>query len=44
MLANFEKNADMHVALVYRGDDASAERFLKAQDEYLKKLAKGEGN
>lgn len=44
MLANFEKNADMHVALVYRGDDASAERFLKAQDEYLKKHEKGEGN
>ena len=27
----------MHVALVYRGDDATSEKFLKVQDEYLEK-------
>ena len=32
ILANYEKNAAMHIVLVYRGDDASAEKFLKAQD------------
>lgn len=37
ILANHEKNAAMHIVLVYRGDDASAEKFLKAQDEYLEK-------
>ena len=37
ILANYEKNAVMHVALVYRGDDATAEKFLKVQDEYLEK-------
>ena len=37
ILANYEENAVMHVALVYRGDDATAEKFLKVQDEYLEK-------
>ena len=37
ILANYEENAVMHVALVYRGDDATAEMFLKVQDEYLEK-------
>lgn len=43
ILANYEKSATMHVALVYRGDEASAAKFLKAQDEYLKKLNTSEG-
>ena len=37
ILANYEENAVMHVALVYRGDDATSEKFLKVQDEYLDK-------
>lgn len=37
ILANYEESASMHVALVYRGDDANAEKFLKAQDEFLNK-------
>ena len=37
ILANYEENAVMHVALVYRGDDATSEKFLKVQDEYLEK-------
>lgn len=43
ILANYEKSATMHVALVYRGDEVSAAKFLKAQDEYLKKLNTSEG-
>ena len=37
ILANFEESAVMHVALVYRGDDATANKFLKAQDDYFAK-------
>ena len=37
ILANYEENAVMHVALVYRGVDATSEKFLKVQDEYLEK-------
>ena len=37
ILANYEESAVMHVALVYRGDDATAEKFLKAQDDYFTK-------
>ena len=37
ILANYEENAVMHVALVYRGDDATSEKFLKVQDEYLER-------
>lgn len=37
ILANYEENAVKHVALVYRGDDTTAEKFLKVQDEYLEK-------
>ena len=37
ILANYEESAVMHVALVYRGDDATSEKFLKVQDEYLEK-------
>lgn len=43
ILANCEKNATMHIALVYRGDDASAEKFLKAQDAYLEKNSRNGG-
>ena len=37
ILANYEESATMHVALVYRGDDATANKFLKAQDDYFVK-------
>ena len=37
ILANYEESAAMHVALVYRGDDATANKFLKAQDDYFAK-------
>ena len=37
ILANYEESATMHVALVYRGDDATADKFLKAQDDYFTK-------
>lgn len=36
LLADYEKNAAMHVALVYRGNDDTAEKLIKTQDEYLK--------
>lgn len=35
ILANYEENASMHVALVYRGDDAKAQQFLDAEDKFL---------
>ena len=45
ILANYEKSATMHVALVYRGDDARANKFLKAQDDYFaKKSVSGADN
>ena len=37
ILANYEESAAMHVALVYRGDEATANKFLKAQDDYFTK-------
>lgn len=36
ILADYEKNATMHVALVYRGNDETAEKFIKTQDKFLK--------
>ena len=43
-LANYEENAKMHVALVYRGDVETAQQFLDKQDKYLKENAGGEQN
>ncbi len=40
LLADYEKNATMHVALVYRGNDDTAEKFIKTQDKYLKEQEK----
>lgn len=37
-LAGYEKNATMHVALVYRGDEEQADKYIKAQDDYIKSL------
>ena len=44
ILANYEKNATMHVALVYRGDDKTAEKYIASQDKYLKSLDGGKAN
>lgn len=35
-LAGYEKNASMHVALVYRGDEKAANKYISVQDKYLK--------
>ena len=43
-IANYEENAKMHVALVYRGDEETAKKFLDKQDQYLKNNAGGEQN
>ncbi len=37
LLAKYEENSTMQTALVYRGDSATAQKFLNTQDEYLKK-------
>ena len=36
LLAKYEENSTMQAALVYRGDSATAQKFLSTQDEYLK--------
>ena len=36
-LANYEEIATMHVALVYRGDEETAQQFLTQQEEILNK-------
>lgn len=37
MLAQYEAKSKIHISLVYRGDTETAQKFLDAQDEYLKK-------
>ncbi len=37
VLAEYEQSAEMHVALVYRGDSVNAEKFLAIQDKALEK-------
>ncbi len=44
ILANYEESAVMHVALVYRGDEATANKFLKAQDDFFIKKNASEGD
>lgn len=36
LLAKYEANSTIQTALVYRGDSATAQKFLDTQDEYLK--------
>lgn len=36
LLAKYEESSAMQTALVYRGDNATAQQFLDKQDEYLK--------
>lgn len=35
LLAQYENNADIHAALVYRGDKETTDKFLSKQDQYL---------
>ena len=44
ILANYEESAVMHVALVYRGDETTANKFLKAQDDFFIKKNVSEGD
>lgn len=44
VLASYEKNATMHVALVYRGDEAVANKYIETQDKYLKSSDGGKTN
>lgn len=37
LLAQHEARSKIHISLVYRGDAGTAQKFLDAQDEYLKK-------
>jgi pilus assembly protein CpaB len=36
LLAEYEGNAEIHAALVYRGDKTTAEKFLSTQNSYFK--------
>ncbi len=36
LLAEYEGNAEIHAALVYRGDKSTAEKFLSTQNSYFK--------
>ena len=40
LLAQYEKAASMHFALEYRGDAATAQKYLQRQNEYFEQ--KGE--
>ena len=40
LLAQYEKSASMHFALEYRGDAATAQKYLDRQNEYF--ASKGE--
>lgn len=44
LLADYEKNAEMHVALVYRGNDETANKFIEMQEENLSELQEEETN
>lgn len=35
-LASYEKDASIHIALVYRGNEKTANKYIAAQDKYLK--------
>ena len=34
-LVDYEHNGTLHAALVYRGPEKNAEKFLKLEDQYL---------
>lgn len=37
ILANYESDGDMHISLVFRGDEASANKYLEAQEKVFTK-------
>ena len=39
LLTEYENEGRIHAALVYRGEAATAQKFIDAQDEYFKRLA-----
>ena len=41
MLAEYEANSIIHLALVYRGDEAAANQFIAAQDQYFEEKEDG---
>ena len=43
VLANYEENASMHIALVFRGDTEKAQKFLDKQDKFLETKTDKEG-
>lgn len=43
-LVKYENNGKIHADLVFRGDEATAQKFLDAQDEYFKHLPAGTGD
>lgn len=38
LLADYENSSKIHICLVYRGDDESAGKFLKEQDDFFMKV------
>ena len=44
ILANYEKNAEMHIVLVYRGDEKSSQKFIEYQDDVLNNDKGGANN
>ena len=36
LLSQYESVTSMHFVLVYRGDKATADEYIKVQDDYLK--------
>ncbi len=38
LLVEYENSGRIHADLVYRGDEATAQKFLDAQDDYFKYL------
>ena len=38
ILAMFEDDGEMHLSLVYRGDEATCKKFIKAQDDVLEEI------
>ena len=43
LLAQYEKTASMHFTLEYRGDAATAQRYLEIQEQYFQGQTSGEG-
>ena len=42
LLAGYEAEGKMHLSLVYRGDEATANQFLQAQDQVFQEVGANE--